>query len=343
MRRLCFLSLGFLIALGGCSTVGGLGIAQVGSFHVGGRPVTLSGLPQRELVPTPGAPTIKVDPNGDFEAEAMYVRYTRLQQPRAAYPLLLWHGGGLTGVSFETKPDGKPGWEDFFLKAGHSVYVSDSVERGRASWARYPEIFKTEPFFRSKKEAWELFRIGAPGSYATDSSKRQALRGSQFPAESFDQFMKQGVPRWSTNDAATKSAYNEYVSKVCPCVILAHSQGANFAYEAALAYPDKVKAMVLVEPTGSPDPATTDFARLKNIPMLWVWGDNIESFPLWQTFVARQEKFREGLKQVGGVADLVQLPLLGMQGNSHMLMMDRNSDAIAQVIQKWMDKRGLMR
>ncbi|MGY8705554.1 hypothetical protein RAD16_07390 [Bradyrhizobium sp. 18BD] len=46
------------------------------------------------------------------------------------------------------------------LNAGYDVYVSDAVERGRASWARYPEIFKSEPFFRPKKEAWELFRIG---------------------------------------------------------------------------------------------------------------------------------------------------------------------------------------
>ncbi|MBT2302497.1 esterase [Variovorax paradoxus] len=332
-----------MLALGGCSAVDRLEVAQVGSFQVGGRPVTLSGLPPRELIPTPGAPAIKVDPNGDFEVEAMYVRYTRLLQPRAAYPLLLWHGGGLTGVSFETKPDGQPGWEDFFLKAGHSVYVSDSVERGRASWARYPEIFKTEPFFRSKKEAWELFRIGAAGSYATDPSRRQALPGSQFPIESFDQFMKQGVPRWSTNDAATQAAYNEYVSKVCPCVILVHSQGANFAYEAALAYPNKVKALVLVEPTGSPDPAKTDFAKLRNTPMLWIWADNTEKYALWQTLVARQEKFREGVKAAGGVADLVQLPAVGIRGNSHMMMMDRNSDAIAQLIQGWIDKHGLMR
>ena len=90
----------------------------------------------------------------------MYVQYVKLAQPRARVPLLLWHGGGLSGVTWETKPDGKPGWQQFFLNAGYDVYVSDAVERGRASWARYPEIFKAEPMFRPKKEAWELFRIG---------------------------------------------------------------------------------------------------------------------------------------------------------------------------------------
>ena len=162
-----------MAALFGCASPS-LQVAEMGSFHVGGRAVTLSGLPPKELVFTPGAPPLKLDPNGDFEVEALYARYTRLANPKARYPLLLWHGGGLAGTTFETKPDGQPGWEDFFLRAGHDVYVSDAVERGRASWARYPEIFKSEPFFRPKKEAWELFRIGP--AYEV-GGKREAFEG----------------------------------------------------------------------------------------------------------------------------------------------------------------------
>jgi hypothetical protein len=90
----------------------------------------------------------------------------------------------------------------FFLKAGHDVYVSDAVERGRASWARYPEVFSSEPVFRTKKEAWELFRIGPADSYQ-DEAHKQAYAETQFPVLAFDQFMKQGVPRWLTNDDAT--------------------------------------------------------------------------------------------------------------------------------------------
>ena len=160
-----------------------LSVADVGSFHVGGRAVSLSGLPTKDVVFTAGSAPIKVDPNGDFEVEQMYVQYVKLAQPKARYPLLLWHGGGLTGVTWETKPDGKPGWQMFFLRAGHDVYVSDAVERGRASWARYPEIFTSEPLFRTKKQAWEDFRIGPVGSYKLNPSERVALPGQmlQFP------------------------------------------------------------------------------------------------------------------------------------------------------------------
>ena len=124
-----------------------LSVAEVGSFHVGGRPVSLSGLPTRDVVFTAGSAPIKVDPNGDFEVEQMYVQYVKLAQPKAKYPLLLWHGGGLTGVTWETKPDGKPGWQMFFLRAGHDVYVSDAVERGRMTRSLCPA--SSSPFRRS--------------------------------------------------------------------------------------------------------------------------------------------------------------------------------------------------
>ncbi len=322
------------------------GVAEIGSFHVGGRQATLSGLPAKEIVFTAGAPPVRVDPNGDFEVEQMYVQYVKLFGPyaRARYPLLLWHGGGLSGVTWETKPDGQPGWQQFFLRAGHDTYVSDAVERGRASWARYPEIFKTEPFFRTKKEAWELFRIGPLDSYASEPAKRRAhAEGTQFPVEAFDQFAKQGIPRWATNDAATQAAYDALVQKVCPCVIIVHSQGGNFTFNAALKAPDKVKAVIAVEASGAPDPAKADLAKLKAVPHLFIWGDYLDRQELWKRITPTVDKYEAALRAQGGVVDRIDLPKAGMRGNSHMLMMDRNSDQVAQLVQDWMTKNGLMK
>jgi hypothetical protein len=39
----------------------------------------------------------------------------------------------------------------------------------------------------------------------------------------------------------------------------------------------------------------------------------------------------------------VDLPKIGIRGNSHMMMMDRNSDQVAGVIQDWLQKQGLYR
>ena len=36
------------------------------------------------------------------------------------------------------------------------------------------------------------------------------------------------------------------------------------------------------------------------------------------------------------------LPLIGIRGNSHMMMQDRNNAEIAEVIQKWLVAKGLV-
>ena len=314
-------------------------VKEIGSFHIGGRTETLTGLATREIVFTAGAPPVKVDPNGEFEVEQMYVQYVKLAQPKAKVPILLWHGGGLTGVTWETKPDGKAGWQQFFLNAGYDTYVSDAVERGRASWARYPEIFKSEPFFRTKKEAWELFRIGP--AYEV-GGQRVAYEGAQFPVEAFDQFGKQGVPRWATNDAATQKAYDAYVQRICPCIVLVHSQGGNFGFNAALNAPANVKALVAIEPSGAPDPNKVDVAKLKSVPHLIVWGDNFAKNEAWERLLPSTHRFRDALVAAGVKADVLNLPAMGLKGNSHMLMMDRNSDQIAGLINDWLVRQGVM-
>jgi pimeloyl-ACP methyl ester carboxylesterase len=336
-----FASIGLLA---GCGTTNGLQVADVGSFHIGGKQAVLSGLPEKELRFTPTAPPIKVNPNGEFEVEQMYVQYVKLAQPKAKFPLLMWHGGGLTGVTYETKPDGGEGWQMAFLKAGHDVYVSDATERGRASWARYPEIFTSEPFFRAKKEGWELFRVGAVDSYSADPAKRVALPGSQFPLASFDQFAKQFVPRWATNNAPTQSSYDAYVQRVCPCVIIVHSQGSTFAFEAARKFPQLIKAVVAVEPSGGLNAATVDISPAKAVPHLIIWGDYMDNNPTWKNAVQPPVlRFAEALAKQGGVVDTMDLPKMGIKGNTHMMMMDKNSDQIASLIQGWLAKQGLMK
>jgi hypothetical protein len=315
-------------------------LKDFGSFHVGGRQVSLSGYPVTESVFTPGAAPTRVDPNGDFHVEQMYVQYFVPEPQLSKYPLLMWHGGGLTGVTWDTKPDGKPGFMQYFFRAGHAIYVSDAVERGRASWARYPEIFKTPPFFRTKKEAWEQFRIGPQNSYNVDPAKRVAIPGNKFPHEAFDRFAMQFVPRWTSNDAPTLAAYKAYVEKVGDAVVMVHSQAGNFGFITALAVPDKFKGLIAIEPAGAPAPGP-ELAKLKNIPILIIWGDNIDSEAVWVRQQPASKKFAEDLKARGGDVEWIDLPKIGITGNDHMIMMDTNSDQVAAVIQDWMKRKGL--
>jgi hypothetical protein len=157
---------------------------------------------------TPGGVPAKVDPNGTYQTGQMYVQYFLPQNERGAAPLLLWHGGGMTGVNYETTPDGRQGWLEFFLRKGWAVYNSDAVERGRSGWAMYPDVIPGEPVFLTTANPFERFRIGdGEGSYNGDPAKRKYLTGSQFPADGYDNFVKQIVPRWTSTDQMIIDAY----------------------------------------------------------------------------------------------------------------------------------------
>src|SRR5947209_1045907 len=168
----------------------------MGSFHVGGRVVEISGKPVREIVRQPGGPPTKLDPNGQYMVEQMYVQYFLPKERKGKLPLLLWHGGGLTGVTYESTPDGREGWLNMFVRKGWDTYVSDAVERGRAGWAM-PEVFEGEPVFLRIDAPWVTWRFGAPGSWDNDPAKRRPYPGSQFPFEAYDNLIRQIVPRWT--------------------------------------------------------------------------------------------------------------------------------------------------
>src|SRR5262249_55245225 len=92
--------------------------------------------------------------------------------------LLMWHGGGLTGATYETTPDGREGWLTYFIRKGWDTYISDAVERGRAGWT---DTFKGDALALPLGDPWERFRVGPPGSWNDDKAKRRTYAGVQFP------------------------------------------------------------------------------------------------------------------------------------------------------------------
>jgi pimeloyl-ACP methyl ester carboxylesterase len=318
-----------------------IAIKRIGSFHVEGREAIASGLPVQEVVYTRGSPPRPLDPNGEYEVEQMYVQYVQLEKAKAKYPLLMWHGGGMSGVTWEDTPDGRPGWQSIFLRAGHDVYVSDAVERGRASWCCIPGVYEGNAVARPKQESWEGFRFGPIGSWDPDPAKRKSYDGQRFPIAALDAFQRQTVPRWTTSDIPTQRAYDRLIQKVGPAVVMVHSQGGNFGFTAALNAPDKVRAYIGIEPSGTPPPGT-DLTGLRDIPHLVVWGDYIDLVPQWTESRARIEAYGAAIRDAGGSFDIIDLPALGIKGNSHFPMMDNNSDAVAALVQDWMESRNQM-
>ncbi len=316
----------------------GIVVSEVGSFHTGGRIVSLRNQPRRAMQVAGSGPDRIVDLNGDYLTGQCYVQFIKQLRPRSATPVMFWHGGAMTGVAWETTPDGRPGWQMFFLTRGYDVFVCDAVERGRAGWSPFPEIYEGRPIFRTMNEAWTLFRIGPQGGYAADPARRIVHRGQRFPVEAYETFCAQFVPRWIDHADLTISAYLKALKRVGPVVLVAHSQGGSLALEAALRRPDLFRAVVVVEPAAAPDLKDADLAAASRVPHLVLWGDFIEDDPLWPDYRRCVERHTRELVAHGGTVDTVRLPEHGIHGNSHVPMSDRNSDEVAAIVEQWIGR-----
>ena len=130
MRKTLFAILLSAAAIGPTLAGEPITLRDMGSFHVGGRVVEISGKPVKEIVFGAGGIPAKIDPNGLYQVEQMYVQYFLPQNRKGKYPLLMWHGGGLTGATYETTPDGREGW----LNSVHSQGLGCLQFRCSRAW-----------------------------------------------------------------------------------------------------------------------------------------------------------------------------------------------------------------
>jgi pimeloyl-ACP methyl ester carboxylesterase len=312
-----------------------------GSFFVGGEKVEQS---QGELG--------DLGPGGHITVNQMYVRYMVPQGGDGNVPVVMVHGATLTGKSWETTPDGRMGWDEYFVRKGHPVYVPDQVGRGRSGFnqaifnnarAGSAPASSLPRWIRFSDEVvWPNFRFGSkPGAPFPDA---------QFPVTAVDELSKQGVPDVSFGGVPvpnpTFKALSDLASQVNGAVLMGHSQSGSFPLAAALLNPAVAKGLILVEPGGCPSNFTDDQIKtLATIPILVVFGDyrdtptGLPSFPTWQARFEGCQALIKRITSAGGRAEMLAPPERGIRGNSHMIMQDKNHLQIADLILKWIDER----
>jgi hypothetical protein len=105
-------------------------IEDQGSFFIGGVPKVTN----YATVPGPGTPTQPPAPN-QITIGQMYVQFQIPQnKKRNMPPVIMVHGSSHTGACLESTPDGREGWEPYFVRKGISTYVVDQSGRGRSGF-----------------------------------------------------------------------------------------------------------------------------------------------------------------------------------------------------------------
>jgi pimeloyl-ACP methyl ester carboxylesterase len=344
-----------LTSLAACTTPTGgfdssspLVIQEQGSFAVGGT-----------VMRTPGAydnnhPT---SAGQTFHGDHLYAFYQVPQNPRPL-PIVMLHGAFQSARSWESTPDGREGFQTIFLRKGFPVYLADQPRRGRAGNSTVAATIEPTPF---DQLFFDQFRLGKWPHY---------FDNAQFDRkpEALDQFLRSVTPNTGPYDAGVISdAMAALFDKTGPGILFSHSQAGGPGWLTAIKSRN-VKGIVALEPGSGfifpegeapeamPSAAGTltpeivplaDFQKLTRIPIVIYYGDN---FPVEPTTERGQDNWRvrlgmarlwvAAINRHGGDAQLVHLPEIGIQGNTHFLMSDLNNIQIADLVSRFLaDKK----
>ncbi|SIO71153.1 hypothetical protein SAMN05444172_7481 [Burkholderia sp. GAS332] len=252
------------------------------------------------------------------------------------------HGGGGQGAEFLRTPDNRPGWVHSFFRAGYPVYVLDRPGHGRSHWNAevlgpalpVPAYEALVPRFvePSKHLLWD-----------------EAGRHDQWPIEeprAADRFMASQGPMATTLESSQRhveAIAPELFQLVGDTVLISHSAGGPCGWALSAIGGKQVKAVVAAEPLGAPGLehplgrfdyglCAATCAGSSN-----PYGPPIAMVISEATWMREMNlRATEYLESRGANVALLDLPQLGIRGNGHMMMSERNNDRIADAIIDWL-------
>ena len=354
-----------LIAFSPLSTVDAakpIVIQEQGSFAIGGSTVKHAGTFSTKNF---------LSPEGQRAyGDHAYVFY-QIPVKAKKYPLVFQHGGAQSKRTWESTPDGREGFQNIFLRKGYGVYLLDQPRIGEAGLSTEAVGDKNpwagNPLYADKT----LFMLSRVGTF--DGDTPHVFDNAAFPrdAESINQFQRSWTNYTGELDNDVNAdALAALFEKIGDGILVTHSMGGTIGWRTPFRT-DKVKAIVAFEPGGTPflfpegevpeaEVATfaplsasaqavplEDFMKLTKIPIVLYYGDNIKKSSelvgsdKWYTELEMAKKFVATVNRHGGDATLIELPKVGLKGNTHFLCSDLNNQELANLVEQWLKSKGL--
>lgn len=320
-------------------------IEKQGSFTAGGKVFKNEGVYDFNNPLKPDGQT--------YHGDHAYVSYQIPQNAKNS--LVFLHGAGQSAQTWETTPDGREGFNNIFLRKGYSIYLLDQPRRGRAGKGMETGNVLNTP----DEQFWlDTFRI---------SSKSQFAKGE----EAMENFFRQMTPNTGAyNEDVVAEAVSAVFDKIGEGVLITHSQGGGPGWRAVIKNP-KIKGVVSYEPRSgfvfpegeTPEPLQSsspfgalsagtvsmeEFMKFTKIPIVIYYGDNIADKPSeiwnedhWRVSLEMAELWAEAVNRHGGDVRVVHLPKIGVKGNTHFPFSDLNNLEIADLMEKWLEEKGL--
>ena len=271
------------------------------------------------------------------------------------HPIVYLHGYGQSRMGWMTTFDGREGWSEIFLRKGYAAFLVDQPRRGEAGASVHmPNVGGIDAggtdgkMYLPGDQAW--FTHGRIGRIAPEP-----YEGSQFPKgeEALNQYYRQGTP--NTGDYDEKlfgSVLGDVMKDVRritgnKAIYVTHSQGGRVGWQTPV---ENISAIVAIEPGFAPNVGSEEYKKLLDakIPIVFYFGDYIENGPkdiesttFWQNVLAQCKQFAEAYTKDGGDATVIELPKIGIKGNSHSMFQEMNNKEIADHIEKWLESKGL--
>ncbi|HXQ50516.1 MAG TPA: alpha/beta hydrolase [Stellaceae bacterium] len=210
-----------------------LALAKTGWLYVGGQVITAN--------------------EKQYTVGQMYAEYMIPAKRLHPYPVIMVHGGTMSGTNYTGTPDGRDGWAQDFARAGYAVYVVDQVGKGRSPY--YPDVYgpneqtdmannQSRYVAQEKFNLWPQAHLHTqwPGGSALEDESVRQLVSSQLPS----------IRNFHRQQELNSAGLIALVDKIGPTILLVHSQAGAFAWPVADARPDLVKGILAIEPNGPP-------------------------------------------------------------------------------------------